>query len=165
MKRLLSIAVTIAGVVAFAASPAAAAHDRGDLTIGLNGANEVGTEGDRNGSGQIHLDFFDAVENPAVVFPGQHYVCHQLTTRNLDSAMVALHIHQVSGTANNPRKDNGTVVVNLLTETRPSGDSTCVAVDEGVFDAIQADPAAYYVNLHTPTHPAGAIRGQLHSFD
>ena len=53
MQRLFSIAVTIVGIVALAASPAAAAHDRGDLTVGLNGANEVGTDGDQNGSGRI----------------------------------------------------------------------------------------------------------------
>ena len=165
MKRLLAITLTITALVALAASPASAAHDRGDLTIGLNGANEVGTEGDRNGSGRIHLDFFDAVDNPSVVFPGQHYVCYQLSTRNLDSATVGLHIHRVAGTISNPRKDNGPVVVNLGVDTRASDGSTCVAVDQAVFDGIQVDPADYYVNLHTETHPGGAIRGQLHSFN
>ncbi len=165
MKRLLSIATTIAAVVALTAGPAAAAHDRGDLTIGLNGANEIGTDGDQNASGKIHLDFFDAVDNPAVVFPGQHYVCYQLTTRNLDSATIGLHIHRVAGTTANPRLDNGGVAVNLMADTRPSGDSTCVAVAGDVFDGIQANPSDYYVNLHTVTHPAGAIRGQLHSFN
>lgn len=157
--------LAIAGLTALAASPASAAHDRGDLTIGLNGANEVGTEGDQNGSGRIHLDFFDAVDNPSVVFPGEHYVCYELRTRNLDSSTVGLHIHRVSGIVNNPHKDNGDLVVNLLADTRQSGGSTCVAVDEMVFDGIQANPADYYVNLHTETHPDGAIRGQLHSFN
>jgi hypothetical protein len=34
-----------------------------------------------------------------------------------------------------------------------------VAAD--LLEAIAADPAGYYVNLHNPRFPGGAIRGQL----
>lgn len=164
MKRTIATGLATAGLLAFTFTPAAAVHDRGSLTVGLNGANEVGTVGDRNGSGTIDLEFFDAVDNPAVVFPGAHYVCYELTYRNVDDP-TGLHIHEVSGDAKNPRKDAGPVVVNLLTDTRTSGDATCVAVDEEVFDGIQDDPSEYYVNLHNPAFPGGAIRGQLHAFN
>lgn len=39
--------------------------------------------------------------------------------------------------------------------------SECVAISPGLADAITADPKAYYVNVHNPSFPAGAIRGQL----
>lgn len=164
MKRLLSLMLVTVGVLAFAATPAGAAHGQGDLTVALNGANEVGTPGDRNGSGRIHLEFFDAVDNPDVVFPGQHYVCYELTFRNVDRPVAGLHIHEVEGTTKNPRKDAGPVVVDLLAGTRSDGAATCVAVDEDTFDGILDDPREYYVNLHNAPFPAGAIRGQLHSF-
>lgn len=163
MKKTLILGLATAGVLTFATATANAAHDRGSLTVGLNGANEIGTDGDRNGSGKIHLEFFDAVENPAVVFPGEHYVCYELTFRNVDDP-TGLHIHEVSGDVDNPRKDTGPVVVNLLGDTRSDGDATCVAVTEDVFDGIQDDASEYYVNFHNGEFPAGAIRGQLHSF-
>lgn len=162
MKKALAIGLAAAGVLTFA-STANAVHERGELTVGLNGANEVGTQGDPNGSGKITIEFFDAVNNPAVVFPGQHYVCYTLTARNVDSA-AGLHIHEVA-TSGNPRKATGPVVVDLLANSRISDDATCVAVAESVFDGIVDDPSDYYVNLHNAAFPSGAIRGQLHAFD
>lgn len=37
----------------------------------------------------------------------------------------------------------------------------CTTSDAATLDAIAADPAAFYVNIHTPAFPAGAARGQL----
>lgn len=164
MKKPLVIGAVIAALLAVLATPAGAAHERGDLTVGLNGANEIGTEGDKNGSGKIEVAFFAAVDNPDVVFPNQDYVCYTLTVRNVDEA-TGLHIHEVSGEAKNPRKDTGPVVVDLLDGSRESGDQTCVAMAPGVVDEILDDPREYYVNYHTEAQPAGAIRGQLHAFN
>lgn len=164
MRKFATAAFTVLAVLAATISPAAAAHGRGDLTVGLNGANEVNTAGDPNGSGKIYLSFFDAVDNPTVVFPNQHYICYELTFRNIDDPLMA-HIHEVSGNADNPRKDVGGVVVDLFANTEMNGDETCVAVAEDVFDGILADPGEYYVNYHTAEHPSGAVRGQLHAFN
>lgn len=163
MKKALAIGLAAAGILAFSGT-ADAVHERGGLTIGLNGANEVGTVGDRNGSGKITLEFFDAVDNPSVVFPKTPYVCYTLQTRNIETP-TGLHIHEVSSTTGNPRKANGPVVVDLLTDARSLGSATCVAVAPGVLDGILADPSDYYVNAHNGTFPNGAIRGQFHAFN
>lgn len=162
MKKTLAIGVAAAGILAFSGT-ADAAHDRGSLTIGLNGANEVGTVGDRNGSGKITLEFFDAVDNSGVVFPNEHYVCYSLTVRNIDTP-TGLHIHEVSNSTGNPRASAGPVVVDLLAGLESNGATSCVVVAESTFDDIQAEPSEYYVNVHNPAFPGGAIRGQLHAF-
>jgi hypothetical protein len=162
MKKTLALGLAAAGILTFSGT-ANAVHERGDLTVALNGANEVGTVGDRNGSGKINLEFFDAVNNDTVVFPKEHYVCYTLTFRNVD-APTGLHIHEVPASARNPRKATGPVVVNLLASPKSDGATTCVVVEESVFDGIQDDPSEYYVNLHNADFPMGAIRGQLHAF-
>lgn len=166
MKRALVATTAALAAFAMTSATAHAAHGRGDLTVGLNGANEVGTEGDPNGSGKIHLDFFAAVDNPSVVFPGQDYVCFELTVRNVEEA-IGLHIHEVNGATKNPRKDTGPVVVNLGDEELQREDADgnpCVAMADGDLEGILEDPSEYYVNYHTESHRGGAIRGQLHAF-
>jgi hypothetical protein len=38
---------------------------------------------------------------------------------------------------------------------------TNVAVPEAVANAIKANPAGFYLNLHSALNPAGVVRGQL----
>lgn len=157
MKKALAIGLAAAGILTFS-STANAAHDRGSLTVGLNGANEMTVQGgDPDGSGKITLEFFDAVSNG-----GPQYVCYALTTRNIGE-QVGLHIHEVS-TSGNPRKASGPIRVDLLKDPKVNGNSMCVVVQETFFDGIQEDPSDYYVNVHTTALPMGAIRGQLHAF-
>ena len=47
-----------------------------------------------------------------------------------------------------------------LNVTGTDGDE-CSAVQHEVAKAILANPAGYYVNVHTADFPKGAIRGQL----
>jgi hypothetical protein len=89
-------------------------------------------------------------------------LCYTLEVRNLTGAPVAAHIHIA------PRNVPGPVVVPLATPPGATSEvSACITATEGgamtpaELAAIVADPRAYYVNVHTPTWPAGEVRGQL----
>jgi CHRD domain-containing protein len=109
----------------------------------LTGDNEVGG-GDPDGSGTA-----------AVKTRGTE-VCYDLKWAKVDVMMA--HIHKgAAGT-------NGDVVVNFFAGESPldaTSKSGCATADAAVVKAIQANPSNYYVNLHSPEFPKGAIRGQL----
>jgi len=75
----------------------------------------------------------------------------------IDGTVVASHIH------NGPVGVQAGVVVPLLVGVSLDGTAMargCVT-DNGWSDAINANPSGFYVNVHSTTFPAGAIRGQL----
>jgi len=183
--RTLAVGVAAAGIFALAAGPASAAHDEATTTVALNGANEVPEKGDPNGSGKIGITVFGprAANGTTVAFDRVYYLCYDLVTRNIADPTGA-HIHEVERAEGqegaNPRKLTGGVVVNLfstdvaykdadgrLTDAA-NADSTCVTTedpaDHEVIDEMVDDPAEYYVNIHNPEFPSGAIRGQV-NFD
>jgi len=89
-------------------------------------------------------------------------LCYTLTVRDLTGAPVAAHIHIGA------RNVAGPVVVPLTTPPAATSSVTaCITAVEGgamtpaELAAIAANPSAYYVNVHTPTYPAGEVRGQL----
>jgi hypothetical protein len=85
---------------------------------------------------------------------GQGQVCYRLAAKNLPPAAAA-HIHRgASGVA-------GPVVVPLTTPNAAGDSSGCATAARALVRSILADPASFYVNIHTGEFPAGAIRGQL----
>ena len=91
---------------------------------------------------------------------GDNTVEFKITVQNPGSeTFVAGHIHQA------PAGINGPIVVDLLGAIAESGEllklEGTVAAAPEVADAIRADPAGFYVNLHTTIDPQGAVRGQL----
>jgi hypothetical protein len=71
---------------------------------------------------------------------------------------VAAHIH------NAPAGRNGPIVVPLTppAQGNPGNASGCIAnLDPALLAAIEQNPAAFYVNVHTAALPEGAVRGQL----
>jgi hypothetical protein len=85
---------------------------------------------------------------------GQGQLCYQLAVKNLPPAAAA-HIHRgATGVA-------GPVVVPLRTPGSAGTSSGCTAVARTLVAAILANPASYYVNVHTAEFPGGAVRGQL----
>lgn len=89
----------------------------------------------------------------AVIQPAEGTMCYMLNVATYEPP-IAAHIHKgAKGT-------NGDVVVPLATPADgASGD--CISVAPDVAKAMVADPGDYYVNVHTKSFPAGAVRGQL----
>ena len=82
-------------------------------------------------------------------------VCYRLHAANVTLPTVAAHIHRGAAGVNGP-------VVVPFTAPAADGDSSgCVAAAAPLIDEIVANPAGFYVNVHTKEHPAGAIRAQL----
>ena len=138
---LLTVAAPVltAGVLAVSAGAAFAATT--SLHADLSGANES-KAGDASLTGTAEVTV-DAAS-------GQ--VCAKVAS-NVSGA-VAMHIHQgVAG------KD-GPVVLPLDPKTI-NGAKTCVTASAALAKSIGANPAGFYVNIHTPKAPAGAVRGQL----
>ena len=68
---------------------------------------------------------------------------------------MAAHVH--TGTAGTL----GGIVVPLRAPGENGLASGCVSAARATVAQILRNPAAYYVNVHTPTFPGGAVRGQL----
>jgi CHRD domain len=131
--------VLASGALVFSAA-AASAHDV-PFTADLSGSSEV-PAGDAAMTGTAKVTVNDEAGE----------VCATITS-NVTGA-VAMHIHKGAAGANGP------VVVPLDPKTI-NGAKDCVKATTAIATAIQADPAGYYVNIHTPAAPGGAVRGQL----
>ena len=112
-------------------------------TASLTGSQEVPGPGDPDGSGRAEITVVDATDN----------ICYDIEVRNIAPATAA-HIHRgAPGEAGPP-------VVTL--EEPTDGDSKgCIAAPGALADEINANPAAFYVNIHNSEYPNGAVRGQL----
>jgi hypothetical protein len=82
-------------------------------------------------------------------------VCYRLTAANITLPATASHIHR--GTAS----QNGPVVVPFDPPNASGKSAGCTAASQALIDEIVANPAGFYVNVHTKEHPAGAMRAQL----
>ena len=74
--------------------------------------------------------------------------------RGIDRATAA-HIHRGAAGVNGPP------VVNLDAPDNDGDEDDCDRIGDALADEIQANPAGFYVNVHTAAFPDGAIRGQL----
>jgi hypothetical protein len=88
-----------------------------------------------------------------VIDPPKGTFCYLMNVAALAN-VTAAHVHVGAAGA------NGGPVIPL--ETPSEGTSGgCVPIAPDLAQAILANPAGYYVNVHTTAQPAGAIRGQL----
>ena len=84
-------------------------------------------------------------------------LCYTLEVRGLSLPAVAAHIHKA------PRHVAGPVVIPFpAVPSATTGEaSACVTPAAGLLADLQANPKAYYVNVHTVTFPGGEVRGQM----
>ena len=144
--RRLRLASVLVGVVMLALVGATAAAARGGQMFAthLDGASEVPGPGDPDGSGSAAI----------TVNRGLGEVCWWIEVDGIDQA-IAAHIHVgAAGVA-------GPIVVGLTPPGADGASTGCASVDRDLAKAIAKDPANYYVNVHNPIYPAGALRGQL----
>jgi hypothetical protein len=178
MLRRVTMAAVVAVVAATMVAPAALAQDDygttqveygDDVYGGTEGGTESGTSESAGQSGGAWTKFSaklsgdnevgggdpDGSGTAAVKTRGTE-VCYDLKWTGVDVTMA--HIHKGAAGA------NGDVVVNFFANESPldaTSKSGCVQAKADVVKNIDANPANYYVNLHSPEFPKGAIRGQL----
>ncbi len=155
-KGVVAGLVLAGSVLGLVASPASASRSGDDHNIAFGIVRMDGQQenpaADPDGHG--HFAF--------VAFKDQ--LCYVITARDIDPPLAA-HIHVGA------RGVNGPIVVALqvpdpighdciTAEPDESLNSTMV-LTQGELDAIIANKAGYYANVHTAPFPAGAIRGQL----
>jgi hypothetical protein len=151
MKKI-TLTALLAILATALVAPVGLAHDHGKhkgkklFTTKLKGANEVPGPGDPDGKGHawIRLD------------SKRDRVCFKVSAKGV-APLTAGHIHTGDS------KTAGPVFVELF--SGPASDRRhrrgCVATTQAKIDAIRANPAGYYVNVHNAEYPNGALRGQL----
>jgi CHRD domain len=138
--RTAAIAIAAAAAFTFAGTGAANAAP----AIPLNGGQEVPAPNNFGGHGWFSYEI-DGNE-----------LCYTLEVSGLSSNANNAHIHIA------PRNEPGPVVVPLAFESATDFVvDTCTTAPANVLAAIEANPSAYYVNVHTVNNGPGEIRGQL----
>lgn len=172
--RLTTLAVLGLSICAFGAysAPVSAGHTNPIATAELDGREEVDDEGfskkmvgDPNGRGEIYVFGIDG--DPETL-------CYVLLVDKIQLVPVgegmAAHIHVGN------RGENGPVVAALagpedgnaadcLTEGEPNKFPLHPLPGSGIVQDILNYPEEYYVNVHNPEFPGGAIRGQLEAVE
>ena len=135
----LLLPAVLAAIASLALATAALA-----APIGFSADLANGGDGDEDGSGTATI----------TIDPDTGEVCYDLTVESIEP-VTASHIHIGA------EGESGDVVVPLDVDGFEGSSSDCVDASDADLDAIIANPAGYYVNIHTADFPAGAIRGQL----
>lgn len=145
-RTLAAMASSLGVVMALTVPTAANADSLTDFTpfsfTALSGAAEVPGPGDPDGRG------FSFVRWNA----DNGLICYNVFVRGIAPATAA-HIHVGDENTAGP-------VVQPL-EPPTNGYSAGCTVNQDLAAALDANPDDYYVNVHNPEYPAGAVRGQL----
>jgi hypothetical protein len=139
MTKVSAPAAALALTVMLA--PVAASAETVVLTATLSGANEVGG-GAPNGNGAFRVEINSETGD----------FCYTLYAEKTAAPTMA-HVH--TGAAG----VNGGPVITM--DVTGKGSDLCIAVEPDKLKPILADPAGFYVNIHTADFPGGAVRGQL----
>ena len=140
--RLILLLATLA--VAVPAVAVASSPGKKELEAHLLGKSEI-PKGAPKGKGTVEI-----------AITGNKVCWKFVSVSGIDKPVVS-HIHK-----GGPKTAAGPVVVPLGDAFRTAG---CTVSTVAADRAIEKNPSGYYVNIHTPTYPLGAIRGQLHVGD
>ena len=159
LSFVIALALMAGLLTVLSVSPVAAAT--ADLTATLSGDQEVpAVETAATGSASVAIDTEAA---------SGEQLCYDVTSTGLEGgAVIGAHIHEGAAGANGP------VVVTLVAVTEGDGTGAACAADAD-FDLaaaenddiaafladLAANPANYYINVHTEANDGGEIRGQL----
>jgi len=111
----------------------------------MSGSQEVPGPADPDGTGSSVI----AIDRDS------NQLCYTIYVEGITLPAAAAHIHRA------PLGRAGDVVVPLTAPDEDGYASGCVAVDKTLAGQILANPANFYVNVHTSDFPNGAVRGQL----
>ena len=162
MKKSFTTLVLIAAAIG--SSQALAGHTNTLLEAELDGREEVGSDptvrlaGDPDGKGEAYVFGIDG--DPTTL-------CYTLTVDKIALVPVgsgmAAHIHEGLRDTNGP-------VVAALAGPEDGNAADCLTEGEmgkfptgetGIVQRILNNPAQFYINVHNPDFPGGAIRGNL----
>ena len=155
MRTFRVLALTVLALLTFAAcgdddeptssDTTVAETDAVSLTAELTGGSaEVPAPGDPDGTGSATVSLDEA--------SGE--VCYDITVENI-AAPAAAHIHEGAAGAAGP------VVITFDPAEIGQGESCLTGQKAADIERILANPAGFYVNVHTADFPGGAVRGQL----
>jgi CHRD domain len=142
---LLALAFALAGVIALPVL-APASVPAVQLSAKLKGNAEVPGPGDPNGRGEAFV----------AAKPAKRKICFQVSWVKIQRPNAA-HIHKGGKDVDGPIK------VELFAGTPPSDIvEDCIrGLKRKLVRRIARRPESFYVNVHNPDYPDGAIRGQL----
>ena len=150
-RRYMTFGLLVATGLTLGLAASVGAQNSGDRAIFavMTGAKEVDVQGntgtgDRNGRGSF-----------SATLDGRQ-LCYGIQVKNINDP-VAAHIHRGS------RRVAGPVIQELEAPAAgdPGASSACVRVSRSLARGLRNNPGAFYVNVHTPDLPNGAVRGQL----
>lgn len=113
------------------------------LTAELTGAAEKPDPGDPDGTGKASV----------TIKTSTNELCFELSVDKIAEANAA-HIHRGDAQTAGP-------IVVELTAPAAGSSSGCSAVQAELANEIAETPGGFYVNVHNPEFPKGAVRGQL----
>jgi hypothetical protein len=119
---------------------------RSEITATLTGQQQAPGPGDPDGTGtaRIRLD------------PGGGRLCWELNVRGTGRATSAAIHRGAAGSV-------GPALLTLTTPDAAGASRGCAAIDPVAARDIGLQPHLFYLSVADEAHPAGAIRGQLHS--
>jgi hypothetical protein len=140
--RVFAVAVAALGVALPAAAIAADSAVHPVVRATLRGGSVEVPKGSPTGSGTAVVKLSTKTGK----------ACWTLNVRGIGKPLSA-HVHKA------PPGKQGPVVIPLGARFSATG---CVQIPNKTILAVERNPAAYYVNVHTSKYLNGAIRGQLH---